>query len=91
MWNKRPSYFLVIKFRRRGRRLVWPLPLYVFADALAAVADLIALLTWLCPPLRPAHAVLAEGRRLLAELRRPGCRPLAEIAVGGVEIGISFY
>ncbi len=91
MWSERPSAFLVVKVAVRRFRFVFPVPLFVFADLLEALADLAALAAWLVPALRPAGAAAALLPALLAEVRRvPRWTPL-EVRDGETFFAVVFF
>ncbi|RJQ31605.1 MAG: hypothetical protein C4589_01425 [Peptococcaceae bacterium] len=108
MWSKRPSQLLLVRISRGGlRRLVVPVPLFVFDLTLAAFSDLACLLDSLVPQwmrsLRrfnlsgpgaarmSAASMLAVCLQLFREIRKYGRFRLLDVRSGKIRVFIDFY
>lgn len=108
MWSKRPSQLLLVGVSRGGlRRLVIPVPLFVFDLTLAAFSDLACLFDSLFLKRSrgmgrfnfrgpgagrvSAEFVLAVCLQLFREMRKHGRFRLLDVRSGGIRIFIDFY
>jgi hypothetical protein len=91
MLNKCLSYFVILKLRHKSLSLVFPVPLFIFADLLRALYDLILLWEHIFPRLQLLRLTIDQITLLLVELRRLGRWTLVEFADNENKLYISFY
>jgi hypothetical protein len=91
MWNKRLSYFMIVRVRHKPVNFILPVPLFIFEDLLQAMGDVVTLWESFFPRQKLPGLVIAHVLALLHEIRQIGSWRLVELSDQEIQISISFY